>query len=208
VAKKLRIFFFIVGIMTIMGMCLLIEYIVRGPGIILFIAMLCIFLWSVKKYPWDDVLGIFGFLFGILMPVLLGGAYLIARYWSELAACIWIGFGFLILLIFRKRLLQTFSPAGHIAEVFSEVVAWQPSLGREFPMGCLFICGGGFALFIFVMVFHMAGFVMWLVQIFFLWGFRKKHQGKKFAWFQVLGYLIINIAILIILYAALEAIGS
>ena len=72
------------------------------------------------KLHLGDALRLWGIVFGFL-GIMLGGAVIIAREWSEFLAGVWIFICIVLFMIFQKKLMRLI-PIFYLAEKFEEVV--------------------------------------------------------------------------------------
>ena len=85
-----------------------------------FIGLFLAFGVTLIKLHLGDALRLWGFVFSFMI-IMLGGATLVARYWSEFAAGVWIVTCIILLFVFQNR-IKRMIPIFYIAEIFEEIV--------------------------------------------------------------------------------------
>jgi hypothetical protein len=72
------------------------------------------------KLHLSDALRLWAFVI-TFMVIMLGGAILLARHWSEFAAGVWIVICIILLFVFQNR-IKKMIPIFYMAEMFEEIV--------------------------------------------------------------------------------------
>ena len=85
-----------------------------------FIGIFLAFGVTLIKLPLSDALRLWGFVI-FFMVIMLGGAVILARQWSEFAAGVWIFIWLILLMVFQNK-IKRLIPIFYIAEKFEEIV--------------------------------------------------------------------------------------
>jgi hypothetical protein len=178
-----------------------------GSGIVFWVVMFLILLFTIRRFPKEEVFAFFGLTFGILILFGLGGAYYWAKIGQEVVAVFWLVIWLIGFLLIQKRLRSWLTPTFFLADEFAKVVGPIP-VSRELPSGCIIVGLESILFFILLMVAGLLGPILWLFHYIIFIKLKKRHQQKPLKWPSIIFYIIINVFLLVVLYFVLKNIGA
>jgi hypothetical protein len=178
-----------------------------GFGIVLGIALLVIFLFSVRRYPKEELFALFGIVFGLIILLGIGGAYTLLSAGHEVIGIIWIVMWIISFILFQRPVRRRLTPTFFIADEFVRMVGPIPG-SQELPRGCFIIAFESILFFILLMVAGLLGPILWVVHIILFAIFEKRNRDRSIKWTKILSFIVMNIVLLVILSILLDSIGA
>ena len=132
--KIIQYFLFLLGLICIILIGNLLNIAAPGSGIVFWVVMFLVLLFTIRRFPREEVFAFFGLTFGVLILLGLGGAYYFISIEYEVVAVLWFIIWFVGFLIFQKRLRRWLTPTFFLADEFAKIVGPIP-VSRELPSG-------------------------------------------------------------------------
>ena len=105
--KIIQYLLFLLGLVCIILIGNLLNMAAPGSGIVFWVVMFLILLFSIRRFPKEEVFAFFGLTFGLLILFGLGGAYYFVSIEYEVIAIFWLNIWFVGFLIFQRRLRRS-----------------------------------------------------------------------------------------------------
>jgi len=165
-----------------------------------------VFLYSVKRYPKNEVLALFGILFGFLLLPALAGSFFLISAGKTVSAIVWPILWLIAWILLQKPIRKKVTPTFYFADEFAAIVGPIP-ISRGIPGGCFIFVLECILFFLLLMTAGLLGPVLWGFHLILLWIFSKRHRGKTLIWKNVLLFIIVNIVLLFLLKIVLDNLG-
>ncbi|MFQ5602723.1 MAG: hypothetical protein ACE5HS_05590 [bacterium] len=105
----------VTGVVAIGG---LLNEAVAGSGILFWIIIFLVFLFSMARYPREEVFAAFGLVFGFIGLFVLGGVYLLVKNGFNGFAAIWFMVWLAVAIKFRNPVQKWLTPTYFVADKF------------------------------------------------------------------------------------------